>query len=326
MRAEHVPVARLEREHAEFLAAIAERLRDRFDAGVVGGTDGHAEHHDAVLGIGALLVVHRAHCVSELRLDRAHPSIPVDQRFVERHLVHRHGGSCGLLVRGVELHARHDGEQVGALAREVSVMEHALAAQRALEGRPALHLLRAELALQVGHELVEHLALLVAPGVHRLHDLLEDRVGIRRIRALRILRFGLHAVLHGLDAGVEPGHVVLEERFHHGALPLLEPERRGHQRQVALQDVRDERLGEAGASAELRMCRCGRRDGGDHGNRGDEGPHARCEHGERCVERSEHRGASPGRCGEAAFSHAAGCWIDRPNAPYGAICQWIGAL
>ena len=65
MRAEDVPVARLERERAELLAAIAERLRDRVDAGVVRGADGHAERHDAVLGIGTPIVVHGAHGIGQ---------------------------------------------------------------------------------------------------------------------------------------------------------------------------------------------------------------------------------------------------------------------
>ena len=176
MRSEHVWVSSFERARAELVAAIAESGCERFDASIIGGTNANANHHDFVLNISTTVVVHRGHGVRQFTIQHGDAGHAGHQRFVKHQFIRGEWLLDSLLFGWSQLHARQHCKEINAFAGQVAVREQALAAQRAFETRPTLKLLRAQLALEVRHKLVQHLRLLGAPRIEWRHDLLKDCV------------------------------------------------------------------------------------------------------------------------------------------------------
>ena len=176
MRSEHVRVSSFERARAELFAAIAQSSRQRFDTSIIGGTNPNANHHDFVLNISTTVIVHRCHCVRQFTIQHGNAGHAGHQRFVKHQFIRGKWLLDSVLFGWSQLHARQHCKEINALAGKVAVREQALAAQRAFETRPTFKLLRTQLALEVGHELVQHLRLLSTPRIEWRHDLLKDCV------------------------------------------------------------------------------------------------------------------------------------------------------
>ena len=176
MRSEYVRVPSFERTRAELVGAIAESGGEQFDPSIIGGTHANADHHDFVLNVSTTVIVHRGHGVGQFTVQHGDAGRTGHQRFVEHQFIRSEWLLDSLLFAWSQLHARQHCKEIDALAGKVAVREQSLATQRAFETRPTLKLLRAQLALEVRHELVQHLRLLGAPRIEWRHDLLKDCV------------------------------------------------------------------------------------------------------------------------------------------------------